>query len=363
LTPLGERGQCRRVGNDQKGRLDMKTVAAFTAVALSAAIAAPSANADAVSDFYSKNNLTLVIGYVPGGGADTFARFLARHLGKHIPGNPSVIVQNMPGAGGINALNHFYRVGAQDGSRTILTSSTHILAQLLGEKNVRYEIDKIKWLGTLTQDTAGCVVSGKSGIKSVTEARDRRMIFGATGATSASNHHPLLMRELLGYRIEMVTGYSGTGMARLAVKNGEVDAVCSFWASEAQGPLSGELKSGELVPIVQLGTRPHPAFGKAPVIYDLARNDEDRLIMRAVLKATELTRPYGTAPGTPDDRVAALRDGFWATVNSPELQADAKRLGLIIDPLDWKDTVAELDKIFETPKDVIARVKKVIGVE
>lgn len=343
----------------------MKTTTAFTATlaaaALSAAVVAQSANADSVSEFYSKKGLTIVVGYSPGGGADLFARFLARHIGKHLPGKPNVIVQNMPGSGGIKALNHFYKVGAQDGSRTILISATHTLAQLLGRKKIRYDINKMHWLGTLTQDTPSCVIAGRTGIKSITEAKDRQIIFGSTGANSSSTQHPLLMRNLLSYKIKIVTGYKGTAKIRLAIMTGEVDAVCSFWASQALGPLSAQVKSGELVPIVQFGTKPHPAFGKAPVIYDLARNDEERLIMRTVFKPTELTRPYGTAPGTPAERVAALRKGFWAAVNSPELLADAKRIGLIVDPLDWKQTLLEFAEIFKTPQSTIARVKKAIG--
>lgn len=342
----------------------MKIATAFTAIfaaaALSAAAVQP-ASAETPAEFYAKKNITIVVGFSPGGGADLFARFFARHLGKHVAGNPHIIVQNMPGAGGIKALNHFYNVGAQDGSRTMLTSATHTFAKLVGKKNVRYDINKIHWLGTLTQDTTSCAVAGSTGIKSITEAKNREIIFGSTGASSSTTQHALLLRNLLGYKIKVVTGYKGTASVRLAMKRGEVEAVCAFWASQALGPLADEVKRGELVPFVQLGTKPHPAFGKAPVIYDLARNDEERQIMRTVLKSTELTRPYGTAPGTPADRVAALRKGFWAAVNSPELRADAKRIRIIIDPLDYKDTVAAFKKIFDTPKDVIARAKKAVS--
>jgi len=343
----------------------MKVTTAFTAIfaaaVMSAAGAVQPAGAETPAEFYSKNNLTIVVGFSPGGGADTFARFFARHIGKHLPGNPHVIVQNMPGAGGIKALNHFYNVGAQDGSRTILTSATHTFAKLVGKKNVRYDINKIHWLGTLTQDTTSCAASPQSGFKSIVEAKDREIVFGSTGASSSTTQHALLMRNLLGYKIKVVTGYKGTARVRLAMKTGEVEAVCAFWASQALGPQKQDVANGVLIPIVQMGTKAHPAFGSAPVIYDLARNDEERLIMRTVLKATELTRPYGAPPGTPADRVAALRKGFWTAVNTPELKADAKRIGLIIDPLDYKETVAEFAKIFATPKDVIARTKKVVS--
>lgn len=335
------------------------TVAA--AALLGAAVIAPSAKADAVADFYKKKHLTIVVGFGAGGGADLFARFFARHLGKHLPGKPAIIVQNMPGGGGIKALNHLYNIGAQDGSRTMLTSASHTLAKLLGRKKAHYDINKLKWLGTLTQDTTSCAASRQSGIKSITETKDRQLIFGATGASSSTNQHVLLMRNLLGYKLKVVTGYRGTSKVHLAMKNGEVEAVCAFWASKALGNQAADIASGELVPIVQMGTKPHPAFGNAPVIYDLARNDEERLMMRTIFKTTELTRPFTTAPGAPDDRVAALRKGFWAAVNSPELIADAKRLKLIIDPLDWQATEAAFTKIFDTPKDVIARVKKIVG--
>jgi tripartite-type tricarboxylate transporter receptor subunit TctC len=357
----------RQLVKNKIGGVNMKITRgskiSMAAMALSVAIVAQPANADTVSEFYSKTNLMIVVGYSPGGGADLFARFLARHIGKHLPGKPNVIVQNMPGSGGIKALNHFYKVGAQDGSRTILTSATHTLAQLLGRKKIRYDVNKMQWLGTLTQDTPSCVIAGRTGIKSITEAKDRQIIFGATGANSSSNQHPLLMRDLLGYKIKIVTGYKGTAKVRLAINTGEVDAVCSFWASQALGPLASQIKSGDLVPIVQFGTQPNRAFGNAPVIYSLARNDEERLIMRAVFKPTELTRPYGTAPGAPADRVAALRKGFWSAVNSPELQADAKRIGLIVDPLDYKQTLSRLAELFKTPKSTIAKVKKTIRVK
>lgn len=344
-----------------KKRTASIVVSSFAAL-LATAVTQP-ANAESVSDFYSRTPLTIVVGYGAGGGADMIARLLARHIGKHIPGMPSVIVQNMPGSGGITALNHVYNVGAQDGSRAILIAGTHSLSQLLDRKNARYDLNKMHWLGTMTQDVASCVVAGRTGIKSITEAKNRQITFGSTGANSSSNQHPLLIRDLLGYKIKIVTGYKGTANVRLAMQTGEADAVCAIWASLVQGPLAQEVKSGELVPIVQFGTKPHPALGNAPVIYDLARNEDERLIMRTVFKPIELTRPFSTAPGVPADRVGALRKGFWEAVNSPELQADAKRIGLAVDPLDWKRTREHFAEVLATPEATIARVKKTIGLE
>lgn len=324
-------------------------------------VSAPQAGADPAEDFYRGKTITLVIGFSPGGGADTFARFFQPHFRKHMPGNPNVIVQNMPGAGGIKALNHVYNTGAQDGTRVMLTSPSHTIAYLLGRKNVRYDIKKIRWIGTLTQDTTSCAASGASGIKSIEETKTKLLIFGSTGKSSSTTQHVLLLKNMLGYKIKLVSGYRGTARIRLAMETGEVQAVCAFWASAALGAQRQDVASGKLVPIVQMGRTPHPAFGNAPVVYDLARNDEERLMMRTMFKTTELTRPFATAPGAPMDRVTALRKGFWAAVTSPELIADAKRLRIIIDPLNWQDTVAEFKKIFATPKDIIARVNKLVG--
>lgn len=165
---------------------------------------------------------------------------------------------------------------------------------------------------------------------------------------------------MLGYNLKVVTGYRGTAKVWLAMKKGEVDAVCTFWASSALGNQAQDVASGEMVPIVQMGRKPHPAFGNAPVAYDLARNDEERAIMGAIFGVSELSRPYAAPPGVPKDRLEALRKGFWAAVNSPELRADAKRFKLIIDPLNAEDTVAAFNKILATPKDLVAKAKKMI---
>lgn len=324
-------------------------------------VAPPQAAADEAADFFHGKTITIVVGFSPGGGADTFARFFAPHFSKHMPGHPSVIVQNMPGAGGIKALNLVYNTGAQDGTRVMLTSPSHTIAYLLGRKNVRYDMNKIKWIGTLTQDTSSCVASGSSGIRSIVDTKTKPLIIGATGKNSSTAQHAMLLKNMLGYKLRIVTGYRGTARIRLAMKTGEVQAVCAFWASAALGPQHREVQSGELVPIVQMGRKPVPAFGKAPVVYDLAPDADSRKIMRVVFGTTELSRPFAAPPGTPAMQLAGLRKGFWGAVNSPQLKKDAGRAHLIVDPLNWQDTEAALKEILSTPKRLIARTKEIIG--
>ena len=337
-----------------------RTILTAAAVLTGLFMAAPQAAADAAADFYKGKTISIIVGFSPGGGADTFARFFAPHFSDFMPGHPSVIVQNMPGAGGIKALNYVYNVAAKDGTKVMLTSPSHTIAFLLGKKNVRYDMNKIRWIGTLTQDTPSCVASGQSGFTSIVQAKNRQLIVGATGKSSSTTQHVLLLKRMFGYNIKIVEGYRGTSRVRLAMKKGEVEAVCAFWASAALGPQHQEIMSGELVPIVQLGEKPVPIFGKAPVVYDLARNDDERKIMRVVYGTTELSRPFAAPPGTPDMQMDGLRRGFWAAVNSPGLKKDVAKAKLIIDPLNAADTEAALKEILATPKPLLARAKEML---
>jgi tripartite-type tricarboxylate transporter receptor subunit TctC len=333
---------------------------AATIFAAAACVASP-ARADAVHDFYKDKTVSIIIGFGAGGGADEFAHYLARHLAKFIPGQPTVIVQNMPGAGGLTALGSLYNVGPFDGTRIMLTSPSHTIAQITGSASVRYDLLKMNVIGTLTQDTQACAASGRSGVTSITESASKELIVGATGASSSAAQHARVLANLLGYRLRIITGYQGTAQMRLAMETGEVSAACALWASQALGPQRQDYESGKLVPIVQMGSKPHPVFGKAPVAYDLAKDEEQRRIMRIVFGTTELSRPFIAPPNVPAERVAALRGAFWSALNSPEAKAEAERLKLIIDPLDWKKTTDELREILSMPEAIVERARKVMN--
>ena len=255
---------------------------AFAASACSLAFGIAPAAADSVADFYKGKTVSLIIGYSAGGGADLWARFIARHLGRHIPGNPSVIVQNMPGGSGLAAVNYVYNTVPQDGTRIILPSVTVSTAAAMGMPNVRWDTLKFNWLGNLVRDAQSCVASGQSGIKSVTDAREREIIFGSDGATNSTGQHPRLLATLFGYKLKIITGYGGTAQVRLAMERGEVEAVCSVWASSVLGPQRADIDSGKLVPIVQMGTKKHPIFGNAPMVYELTQSKQDLQLMQFV---------------------------------------------------------------------------------
>ena len=281
------------------------------------------AAADAVADFYKDKTVTVVVGYGAGGGADTFGRLLGRHLGKHLPGQPSVIVQNMPGAGGFKAVNNVYNTDPQDGTRIVLTSSTHATAPLMGNKKARWDFFKFQWLGNLTRDVAGCVASGRSGIKSIVEGKSRQIIYGASGKSAPSAQQPRSIASILGYKAKVIAGYRGTASQRLAMEKGEIETTCAFWASLALGP-------------------------QKPDMY-------------FIFGATEISRPFAAPPGVPAARVAALRSAFWGAVTSPELKADAERQRLILDPMTWQQTEAAYRAFLDVPQNIIDRAKAALG--
>jgi tripartite-type tricarboxylate transporter receptor subunit TctC len=334
---------------------------AFAAVAAASHFIADRARAeDDVAKFYKGKTITIVVGYAAGGGADLWGRFVARHLGKFVPGNPNVIVQNMPGAGGFAAVNHVYNNAVKDGTVIILPTSTAIAAPLMGTPNVRWDTFKFNWLVNLTRDVASCMASGKSGIKSFWEAEKRVIVFGGDGVDDPAAYHPRLPANLRGYKIKVVMGYKGTGPTMLAVERGEVDAVCAVWASLALANFKEQMDAGKLVPILQVGTRKHPAFGNAPLVSEFAQNDEQRAIVRFIVGPVEISRPFAAPPGVPPARVAALREALWNAAHSEALLADAKKMKLTIDPMKGEETEAALRSALEVSSDIVAKAKKAI---
>ena len=339
----------------------MFRVLSFVAIACCLAIGSLPAAADSVADFYKGKTVYIVIGYSAGGGADLWARFVARHLGNHIPGKPSVIVQNMPGGSGLTSVNHVYNIVPQDGTRIIMPTVTVPTAAAMGMTNVNFETLKFKWLGNVARDAQSCVASDRSGVKSIAEASKREIVLGSDGATNSTSQHPRLLAALLGYKLKIITGYPGTAQVRLAMEAGEVEGVCSMWASSLLGPQRADVDSGKLIPIVQMGSKKLPIFANAPMVYELTQNQQDLQLMRFVFGPGEISRPLAVGPGTPPDRVAALRDAVWAMAHSPELKADADKQKLVVDPMDWKETEAAFREVLSIPENVVARAREMLN--
>src|SRR5690606_11349970 len=208
-----------------------------------------------VANFYSGKNLTILVGFAPGGTVDLTARIISRHIARHLPGNPNVIVQNMPGGGGLTALNHLTNVALKDGTTLLTMLPTNAVEPQMGNQNARWDTLALNWIGTLTRDSPSCAVSGKSGIKSIEDAKTRQIVFGATGWSSTMAQHPATLANLFGDKLKVVVGDAGIAPTFEAVAAGEVDGLCSFYTSQAMYTQKREMDSGELVPIVQMGTK------------------------------------------------------------------------------------------------------------
>lgn len=311
--------------------------------------------ADEISDFYAGKQVSLIVGFGAGGGADTYGRLMGRHLGEHIPGKPAIVVQNMPGGGGLIATNHLYNVAAQDGTVIMLMQAALVLEPQMGNKNARWDASKFQWLGNLTRDFIGCVASGRSGVKSIKEAAKREILFGATGASAPSATHPYALANVLDYKTKVIAGYKGTAEVWLAMERGEVEAVCAFWASQGAVQAKREFDTGVFVPIAQMGTEKHPIFKDAPLVEDLARNDEEKAVLKLIFAPNEISRPFAAPPNVPPARVKALQKAFSDAATSRTLKEDAEKLGLFVEPMSAEATAAAFNEMVAMPKRIYER--------
>ena len=267
----------------------------------------------------------------------------------------------MPGAGGFRSVGYVYNVAPMDGTNIVMPVPTAITAPSLGVPNVTWDVFKLQWLGNFNRDIVACVATSKSGIKSVAEAKQREIIFGADGMDDPSSQQPRALANLLGFSTRVVAGFKGTGQALVALEQGEIDARCALFASQALSERRTDLESGRLVPIMQVGSRKHPIFKDAPMIYDFACNDEERKIMQFLFSSTEITRPLAVGPGVPKDRVNALREAVWAAANSKQVREDATKMNLVVDPVDWKETESAIRASIDFDQSIIDRAEKIIG--
>lgn len=311
--------------------------------------------ANEVAEFYSGKQVKILVGFGVGGGADTYARLLSRHISQHLPAKPATIVQNMPGGGGLIATNYLYNVAAQDGTVIMLMQAALILEPQMGNKNARWDPRKLNWLGNLTRDFIGCIASGRSGVKSIKEAVQRKIVFGATGVSAPSATHPYSLNSVLGYKTKVIAGYKGTANVWLAMQRGEVEAACAFWASQGAVQAKRELDSGAFVPIAQMGSQKHPVFKDAPLVESLARSEEEKAVLKVIFAPNEISRPFAAPPNVPLARVKALQKAFWEAAISQVLKADAKKLGLFVEPMSAEATAAAFNDMVSMPAAIYKR--------
>jgi tripartite-type tricarboxylate transporter receptor subunit TctC len=286
--------------------------------------------------YYKGETIRIIVGFPPGGGADLYSRTIARHLGKHISGNPAVAVENMPGPGGLIAANHLYKEAKPDGLTIAHFSGGLFMQQLLGKAGIEFDSHKFEYIGVPTQDNYMLGISKRVGVRSIEEwfASKKVIKFGGVAPGSHTYDIPRILKETIGLPAQVVTGYKGTGPIRIAFSSGEVDGVNNSWEF-FRATWRKDVESGEVIVVLQNVAKRHPELPNVPLAIDYARTEEARKLLRALVHPIGSTaRPYALPPGTSKERVEVLRRAFMATMKDPEFLADAGKAKLDITPLD-----------------------------
>ncbi len=322
------------------------------------------ASADPVADFYKGKNLTIWVGYGTGGGYDTTARLVGRHIGKHIPGNPNVLVQNVPGAGSLLAANNLYNIAPKDGTVLGIFSSTVAMLPLYGDPKAKFETLKFSWIGNIHRDTLACGVWKGAGqnIKSLEDliAAKQTVVFGSDGGDAPLTRWPLFMKNVLGANLKVVAGYKGTREINLAMQSGEAGGSCGMFESTVRGSYAQDYERGDLVLFVQTGyKRDVPYFKNATNLYKLLKTDEDVQMARLVFGVSEMTRPFAGPPGLPQDRLTALRKALLDMNKDTMFIDETRKTGTEYSPMSGEEIVAELTALYQTPKPVVDKATEV----
>ena len=325
-------------------------------------IAVSVAPAMAQDAFYQGKTVRIIVGASAGGGYDTYSRTIARHMGKHILGNPTFVVDNMPGAGMLIAANHVYKVAKPDGLTIGHFIGGLFLQQFLGKTGVEFEAAKFEYIGVPTQDNYVLGIAKNTGISNIEQWMASKTIvkFGGVGAGSATDDIPKVLVAALGLPIQLVSGFKGTADVRLAFNSGEVQGVCNAWESfRATWP--NEVKSGDVTIVLQNTAKSHPELAKVPLAINYAKTDEAKKLIRALVHSVgPAARPYVLPPGTPKDRVSLLRNAFMSVMQDPEFLADANKAKLDISPLDGNDLEQNVKEMFNLDPALVPRAKEIL---
>ena len=340
---------------------------ALSAIALGAAlhvfsvsfVAAQPAADDEVAKFYKQNGLRLVVASGAGGGFDGYSRVLARHYGDHLPGNPSIVVQNMPGASGITATSWAYATAPRDGSRILATYSTMIAQNLFENKNAGFDVCGFNWLGSIAKTQLLCVNWHSNPNTDIRQLIGKEVTVSATGRTGNSATLPLILNELIGTNFKVISGYSTTG-SYLALERGEVDGVCGVGISTLRAAKPDWFTNKRINVIVQVGLDNHPDLPGVPNALDIASaKNRDMLAFNAIIQ--EMGRPYLAPPGVPAERLAALRKGFDQTMTDKAFVAEVEKMALDVSPLSGAEMEALIAKLYAYAPDTIREVAVLLG--
>ena len=319
-------------------------------IALGAFAACGSAAAQTPEQFYKGRTLTLILGFPPGGGFDVNLRVLSRHIGKFIPGHPTVVMTNMPGAGSLTAANYLAASAPADGTALGMFSSSAAMEPILGNASATFDPLRFNWIGSMSQDVAYCGLWQKPGVPTNFEQMfTTETLIGAGGTAALTYQHPMVIKNTLGAKIKVVNGYAGTRDINLAMNRGEVNGTCGLFTSSILSQWPNEVKSGQMKLVVQMGATKSDVFGQIPSVFDYAKTDEQKSILDIVFGQLLFARPVVAPPGVPADRVMVLRKAFFDTLADPDFRTEAHKLGVDVEPIRPDDILALLSRYAAMP--------------
>ena len=335
-------------------------IAALAAVLVMAA--APASAQESVAAFYKGKQLRLIVGSAVGGGYDLYARVLARHMVNHIPGNPTIIVQNSPAAGGMVMTNQLYNQGPKDG--TVLAAPLNgIPTAPMLQQGTQFDASKLNWLGSLQSEAYVAFLWHTAPVSHITDVATKEVLVGSTTVGTTMNDFPLLLNDLLGYKFKVVRGYKGTPAINIATERGEIQGNGGVGLASVKTLSQSWIDEKKIKFIVQYNLRPSPELPGVPMVMDLAKTEEQKTAMRLLFARTEYARPYFLPPDVPTERVQALRRAFDATMKDPAFVADAKKLQIELSPMTGEAMQALVAKLAKTPPEIVKRVRNALTVQ
>lgn len=309
--------------------------------------------------FRDGKSLTMLIGFGPGGGYDRWGRTLARHIGRHLPGTPNVVAQNLPGAGSYNAANTIFTISPKDGTVMGIIARDAPLGPLTGQTGARFDPLKISWIGTPTTETNVCIARAGADVKTVADLQTKELILGETGAGTGTRSYPKALSSILGMKFRLIAGFPSSSDVFLAMERGEVDGICESLDS-VHGKKPDWIPKKVVNVIFQGGTEINPEIKDVPFILDLAKTEEQKAAIRFLYAGQGIGRPFVAPPDMAPARLKMLRDAFNATMKDPEFVAEVKRFNLDLDPRTGEQLEKLIREIYATPKEIVERIGELI---
>jgi tripartite-type tricarboxylate transporter receptor subunit TctC len=316
----------------------------------------------AAVETFKGQTINIEVGYGPGGGYDTYARALAHHFGRLIPGNPVVTARNMPGAGSLRAANFIYNLAPKDGTELGMWAASTAMEPLMNNDQAKFDAAKFSWIGSMNQDISFCGVWAHPGAPaSFADMFRQETVFGSAGQASISYQHPLILKNSLGANLKVIAGYAGTREVNLAMQRGEVNGACGLFVSSIKSQYLRDVQEGRLKLIIQMGPKTTDEFGPVPDVFDYAKSDEQRRVLELHFKQTLLGRPVAGPPGLPASTLGVLREAFMRTMRDPEFLDDARKINIDIDPAPGEEVDKLLHQFADYPESVIQKARAAIG--